>query len=255
MTFYFPPHWPRRLSYCSSPTSERPCAALSESSLPLKTDKRRTSHGLALTPTGASGTRWVSVTAPSDASVGQSYTLALWLNYLTAVFPSRWRPATAALRRLLRVDVHVLRVSQQADPLLLLPLLRHLSERKGRKEGRRVHLSSAPQSSSSSSSSSLKLCGLWCRSLSKKRSAACDGGSWIPDTKTETWLQEISEIKQSAWVITQVRASVTAAIKVTFLAKNLTLGEAGAAARASALKRNNINSETNKVLQWVFQQK
>lgn len=83
----------------------------------------------------------------------------------------------------------------------------------------------------------------------------CDGGSWIPDTKTETWLQEISEIKQSAWVITQVRASVTAAIKVTFLAKNVTLGEAGAAARASALKRNDINSETNKVLQWVFQEK
>lgn len=29
-------------------------------------------------------------------------------------------------RRLLRVDVHVLRVSQKADPLLLLPLLCHL---------------------------------------------------------------------------------------------------------------------------------
>lgn len=34
----------------------------------------------------------------------------------------------ASLRRLLRVDVHVLRVPQQANPLLLLPLLCHLQK-------------------------------------------------------------------------------------------------------------------------------
>lgn len=33
-------------------------------------------------------------------------------------------------RRLLGVDVHVLRVRQQADPLLLLPLFGHLKRRK-----------------------------------------------------------------------------------------------------------------------------
>lgn len=127
-------------------------------------------------------------------------------------------------------------------------------------KGKKREQTSSPQLSTSvlgprPRPSSLKLRGLWRRSLSKNARLLCDGGSWIPDTKTETWLQEISEIKQSAWVITQVRASVTAAIKVTFLAKNVTLGEAGAAARASALKRNDINSETNKVLQWVFQEK
>lgn len=156
--------------------------------------------------------------------------------------------SAASLRRLLRVDVHVLWVPQQANPLLLLSLLRHLQKVRKRCNIhanllRAAHAVLPPRQT-------LRLDGLWNSAKPKMRAAvwsalASDERSRIQDTKTETQLQEISEIKQSAWVITQVLASITEGIKMNFRL-SINFKQHKGVICASTLKRNNINSEKTK---------
>lgn len=96
----------------------------------------------------------------------------------------------------------------------------------------------------------LRLDGLWYSAKPKMCAAvwsalASDERSRILDTKTETRLQEISEIKQSAWVITQVLASITEGIKMSFRLR-INFKQHKGVICASTLKRNNINSEKTK---------
>lgn len=123
---------------------------------------------LALIPTGLNITWWVSVTVRSNTCVGRD---CLMTTYVT-VFPYSYkchsnsvrytscatsestRNADAemlqgcvklTLRGLLGVNVHVLRMSQQADSLLLLPLFCHLkttekTDLKKNKQRRNIHL-------------------------------------------------------------------------------------------------------------------
>lgn len=126
----------------------------------------------------------------------------------------------SASRRLLGVDVHVLRVAQQADALLLLSLFCHLKTKKKHRRATLAHDSShlsrsrplrltGPRSQAVDMSSSVRSLAAFNRSYSKSTASnlasnlASDEGR-IHATNNETWPHRISEIKQRKWVITQV---------------------------------------------------
>lgn len=129
----------------------------------------------------------------------------------------------SASRRLLGVDVHVLRVAQQADALLLLSLFCHLKTKQNKKKHRRAtlahdssHLSrsrplrlTGPRSQTVDMSSSARSLAAFNRSNSESTASnlasnlSSDEGR-IHATNNESRPDRISEIKQSEWVITQV---------------------------------------------------
>lgn len=138
----------------------------------------------------------------------------------------------SALRRLLWVDVHVLRVSQQANPLLLLPLFSHLKNVQKQADFSKF-LPPEPLSPSSSSKCASRLSRRLIHSQHIKEANKCrtkcrllhwtalssDKSSRIQTTNSETQSQEISEIKQNTWVITHANL-YTGRDKNGFSAKN-----------------------------------
>lgn len=131
-----------------------------------------------------------------------------WRSFASVTSTPCSRGASSALRGLLRVDVHVLRVSQQADALFLLSLFCHLI--------RKTHTQKA-DSSHMYGSGPLPLTGLqkfgaWqpivlidpsikaCKRSYSEGTASnlsSDESGKIQTTNSETRPREISEIKQS----------------------------------------------------------
>lgn len=145
------------------------------------------------------------------------------------------------LRRLLGVNVHVLRVSQQANPLLLLPLFRHLENTKEifSKIIPPVPMlactSSSAKYAGSLSASIRSFISLWrnyqtlhklCTLLNWKAFEILPASSFTLLrllTKAAEYKplilklsQKKSEIRQSAWVITQVLTFIQTGIRMGF---------------------------------------
>lgn len=161
------------------------------------------------------------VTVPSNTCAGRA-TLGLVFSYVTArpYCCTGWcgvasvtsapcsRGAGSALRGLLRVDVHVLRVSQQADALFLLSLFCHLI----RKTHRHKADSSRRYGSGPLPLTGIQKFGAWqlivlidpsikaCKRSYSEGTASnlsSDESGRIQTTNNETRPRQISEIKQS----------------------------------------------------------